>query len=103
MKSHHITFDRRSLTVGYIRGDVYFLNDSLRHFREFVNTQAGIDRFTYVFHYQRADGERVFRYDNSTHFPGLPNFPLFAWIANTQGGCAAHAIWAPVSLPPCLK
>jgi hypothetical protein len=91
VKSHNITFDRRSLTVGYIRGDVYFLNDSSLYFREFINTQAGIDRFTYVFHYQRSDGERVFRYDNSTHFPGLPGFPHHRHIGAGDEVAASHA------------
>ncbi len=26
-------------------------------------------------HYQRADGRRVFRYDNAPHYPDLPGFP----------------------------
>jgi hypothetical protein len=75
VKSHNVTFDRRSLTAGYIRGDVYFADDSLLHFREFVNTESDIDRFTYVFHYQRADGSLLFRYDNTAHFPTLDGFP----------------------------
>ena len=75
VKSHNVTFDRRSLTAGFIRGDVYFLDDSLLHFREFVNTESGIERFTYVYHYQRVDGTFVFRYDNTEHYPDLGNFP----------------------------
>lgn len=27
------------------------------------------------YHYQRADGRRVFRYDNAPHYPDLPGFP----------------------------
>jgi len=58
-----------------VRGDIYFLDDSLLHFREFVNTQTGAERFMYVYHYQRSDRSLVFRYDNTTHFPDLPDFP----------------------------
>ena len=29
----------------------------------------------YAYHYQRADGQRVFRYDNAPHYPDLPGFP----------------------------
>ncbi len=29
----------------------------------------------YVYHYQRADGRQVFRYDNAPHYPDLPGFP----------------------------
>ncbi len=32
-------------------------------------------RLVYSFHYQRADGALIFRYDNSPHFPDLPTFP----------------------------
>lgn len=34
-----------------------------------------IERFSYAYHYQRADGTFVFRYDNTAHFPELENFP----------------------------
>ncbi len=73
--SHNMVFDRRSITVGYVRGDVYFQDGSLLHFREYVNTQFGATRFTYAYHDQRADGSFAFRYDNTGHFPGLPLFP----------------------------
>jgi hypothetical protein len=29
----------------------------------------------YVYHYQRADGSLVFRYDNTAHYPELPHAP----------------------------
>ena len=29
----------------------------------------------YNYHYQRADGTLVFRYDNAPHYPDLPGFP----------------------------
>lgn len=34
-----------------------------------------VRRVNYSFHYQRADGMLVFRYDNSPHYPNLPSFP----------------------------
>lgn len=43
--------------------------------REFVNVEIDINRYTYAYHYQRSDGSLLFRYDNSAHFPNLPNFP----------------------------
>jgi hypothetical protein len=30
---------------------------------------------TYTYHYQRADGTLVFRYDNAPHYPDLPSAP----------------------------
>jgi len=39
-----------------------------------------VERFTilkvrYAYHYQRADGELVFRYDNVPHYPDIKTFP----------------------------
>ncbi|MGH2522739.1 MAG: toxin-antitoxin system TumE family protein [Anaerolineales bacterium] len=47
----------------------------LLHFRELADTETTVQRIAYVYHYQRADGALVFRYDNSTHYPSLPNAP----------------------------
>ena len=73
--SSSITYDKRSTHIGLIRGDIYLLDGSLLHLREFVNVQHGIERYMYVYHYQRPDGALVFRYDNTPHFPALPTFP----------------------------
>ncbi len=70
-----ITHDKRSTYIGFIRGEVYFLDGSCLHLREFVNVEHDIDRYMYVYHYQRSDGTLVFRYDNAPHFPNLPTFP----------------------------
>lgn len=99
VKSHSVAFDKRSPTAGYIRGDVYFLDDSLLHFREFVNTQFGVERFTYAYHFQRADGALVFRYDNTTHFPGLPNFPHHKHVGDESNVTSA----TPPDLATVLK
>jgi hypothetical protein len=47
-----------------------------------------IERFTivkerYVYHYQRADGALVFRYDNVPHFREISTFPHHKHIGNT--------------------
>jgi hypothetical protein len=73
--SSSITYDKRSTSIGFIRGDIYFLDGSLLHLREFVNVEHGIERYMYAYHYQRPDGTLVFRYDNTPHFPALPTFP----------------------------
>ena len=73
--SSSITYDKRSTYIGLIRGDIYFLDGSLLHLREFVNVEHGIERYMYAYHYQRPDGTLVFRYDNTPHFPALSTFP----------------------------
>lgn len=73
--SSSLTYDKRSTDIGFIRGDIYFLDGSQLHLREFVNVEHGTERYMYAYHYQNADGAFVFRYDNSPHFPNLSTFP----------------------------
>jgi hypothetical protein len=73
--SSSITYDKRSTSIGFLRSVLYFLDDSQLHLREFVNVEHGVERYMYVYHYQRPDGAMVFRYDNTPHFPALPTFP----------------------------
>lgn len=75
VRSSHLDFDRRGKFEGVVRGDLYFADDSLLHIREFVNTEEGVERFMYVYHYQKADGALIFRYDNTPHYPDLSTFP----------------------------
>ncbi len=73
--AHELTFDQRAMDAGYVRGDIYFVDGSRLHVREYVSTEFGVERLTYVYHYQRADDTMIFRYDNTAHFPNLENFP----------------------------
>ncbi len=75
VRAQDIQFDKRTSTKGYIRGNIYFKDDSMLHFREFVNIGDGIDRFVYAYYYQNKDGVMVFRYDNSNHYPNLSTAP----------------------------
>jgi len=69
-----IQFDDRG-EVLFIRADIYFIDNSLLHFRElFIGKKRRIKQ-AYTYHYQRSDGTLVFRYDNSPHFPDLPTAP----------------------------
>lgn len=75
VQSHDVRFDSRGPAAGFVRGVVFCPDDSQLHFREFVSTQLNVERFTYVYHYQAADGSMIFRYDNTPHFPSLSSFP----------------------------
>ncbi len=53
-----------------------FWDGSLLQFEEALRIQAfAIVKVRYSYHYQRADGTLVFRYDNALHYPDLPGFP----------------------------
>jgi hypothetical protein len=71
----NITYDKRSVFIGFIRGSIFFLDGSLLHLREFVDVEYGSERYMYAYHYQRPDGALVIRYDNTPHFSHLPTFP----------------------------
>ena len=46
------------------------------HFRELLIAQENdLEKRAYTYHYQRSDGQMVFRYDNSTHYPNLSSAP----------------------------
>jgi hypothetical protein len=73
--AHDIALEKRSDFIGYIRGDLPVRDGSRLHFREFVDTEHGVDRYMYAYQYQRADNSLIFRYDNTDHYPDLPNAP----------------------------
>ena len=75
VRLHDVTLDKRAPRAGLIRGDLYFADSSRLHFRELVEFQTDVVRLRYSYHYQRADNSLVFRYDDTAHYPGLPNFP----------------------------
>ena len=77
VRSSRLTFDRRSDEIGYVRGDLFLMDDSRLHFREFVRQIEGVpaERYSYAYQYQRADGTLILRYDDAPHFPNLPNAP----------------------------
>ena len=51
------------------------LDGSLLQVEEALVVRAfAIVKIRYNYHYQRADGTQVFRYDNAPHYPDLPDF-----------------------------
>ena len=70
--------------TGIVDGVVYFYDGSRLEFTERITIQHNrpVKRF-YRYQYVRA-GEAVFRYDNASHHPGLPNFPHHKHIGNKK-------------------
>jgi hypothetical protein len=81
----NVTSERRSDDIGYLRGDLTMQDGSSLHFREFVQWQPSAlpEKYMYVYHYQNADGELIFRYDNSGHYSDLPDSPHHKHIGET--------------------
>ena len=70
--------------VWFLRVNVYFIDNSLLHFRELFVGQENPIKKTYTYHYQREDGTMVFRYDNAPHFPHLPTAPHHKHVGEAE-------------------
>ncbi len=66
-----LQIDQRSTLRGFIKGQVNFSDNSVLHFREFIDTTLIESKITYTYHYQFVDGTLAFRYDNALHRPLL--------------------------------
>jgi len=77
LQSSNITYDKRGTSEGFIRGELFFVDGSVLHLREFVDVETTKERLTYVYQYMRATQALVFRYDNTGHHRqlGLPTYP----------------------------
>ena len=84
VRTRNVTFDQRSSSIGFIGGDIYFVDGSLLHFRELVNLQLTDERVMYAYHYQGKAQRLIFRYDNTAHFPNLLNAPHHKHIGEEQ-------------------
>ena len=69
-----LSFDDRK-DAWFIRGDIYFIDNSRLHFRELFVGQGDPAKIAYSYHYQQADATMIFRYDNSPHYPDLSSAP----------------------------
>ena len=76
VSSFNVAYDKRGNYEGFIRGEVYLVDDSVLHLREFVDVEIGMDRLTYVYQYMDSAKRLVFRYDNTGHHKNL-NLPTY--------------------------
>jgi hypothetical protein len=66
-----IRMDQRSSLRGLIAGLLQFNDASELHLREFVDASLAEPRLVYAYHYQDANQQLIFRYDNAAHRPSL--------------------------------
>lgn len=69
-----LSFDDRK-DAWFVRGDIYFIDNSRLHFRELFVGQGSFAKIAYSYHYQSADETMIFRYDNAPHYPDLSSTP----------------------------
>jgi len=62
---------------GFIRGEIYCVDASVLHLREFVDVEITVERLLYVYQYMDAHQQLRFRYDNTGHHKqlNLPSYP----------------------------
>jgi hypothetical protein len=77
IQSSAITYDKRATYEGFIHGELYFVDGSILHIREFIDVETTVDRLMYVYQYMDAAKTLAFRYDNTSHHRkfNLPTYP----------------------------
>ena len=75
--SFHIVRERYTLVDGHMRARLTLVDGHLLEFSEYIQRDPGgkIEVVTYSYHWADAQGNLLKRWDNTPHFPGLPNFP----------------------------
>ena len=73
----NMEFDEIDLQVGYFKGMLEFIDGSIFHFVEFVESyeERGVKRLKYKYHWQSANGNLIARWDNVPHHPDITSFP----------------------------
>jgi hypothetical protein len=64
--------DQRSAVRGLIAGILQFGDGSELHFREYIDMTQAEPKIMYAYHYRDTNHNLIFRYDNATHKPALP-------------------------------
>ena len=76
IESSDVNFEKRGDLAGFVRGEIEFKDGStLLFFRELIDLRLPIQKVMYAYHYQKKDGEVIFRYDNTAHHKSIPTFP----------------------------
>ena len=71
LQASNVTYDKRGTYEGFLRAELYFVDGSVLHFREAVDTELTIDRLMYTYQYMTATRALIFRYDNTGHHKRL--------------------------------
>jgi len=81
-----VEYDYRDRETGFLKGDLVFKDGSRLRFREFIQVKSGypVYRYMYAFQYMDIDGELIFRYDDTKHFPRLSTAPHHKHIGENE-------------------
>ena len=67
IQTFELDTEKRTESLGFIRGNINFIDGSRLYIREFVEVEISINRGKYSYHYINQKGDLIFRYDNASH------------------------------------
>lgn len=67
VQASRVTYDKRGKYEGFINGEIFFVDDSILHMREFVDVGNDVNRLMYIYQYMSEAKTLIFRYDNTGH------------------------------------
>ncbi len=93
VKSFNLITEKAGIYQGFIRGEIYFLDNSILHLREFVDVETVITRDMYSYQYMDEENHLIFRYDNTRHHKqlNLPNYPHHKHDGNQNNIISSNA------------
>jgi len=93
LQTSSVTYEKRGTSEGLIRGELFFVDGSVLHFREIVDVEMTADRLMYTYHYMTAMKTLIFRYDNTGHHKklNLPTYPHHKHVGSEVNVVAAPA------------
>ena len=76
ISTQNITFDERSEFIGYLTGNITFVDGSCLYLSEYIDVEHTIDKIKYSYHLMR-ESQILFRYDNASdpHARRLKTYP----------------------------
>ena len=97
-----MSFELRPGNQGYAFGVVLFQDRSGLYFREYHDSIAShVSKLMYSYHYQDADQQLIFRYDNAPHHPEISSHPHHKHGGDQSGEQIVAA--QPPGLPEVLR
>ena len=84
--SYNLNIDRKTNDIAFLSGKIYFRDDSILDFKEFVEgTEFGIEKYKYGYNY-RIGSKIIFRYDNAPDPSArkLKSFPHHKHVADNE-------------------
>ncbi len=85
ISTQNITFDERSEFIGYLTGQITFVDGSCLYLSEYIDVERIIDKIKYSYHLMRGS-QVLFRYDNASdpHARRLKTYPHHKHTADGQ-------------------